>query len=62
MRSDVELMGDAFAAEFASFADSVRAGKEPCVTGVDARRALAIALASIDSYQARCPVPIQKTS
>jgi myo-inositol 2-dehydrogenase / D-chiro-inositol 1-dehydrogenase len=32
--------------------------KEPDVTGVDARRALAIALASIESYKNRSPVPL----
>ena len=57
-RNDVELMRDAFAAEFASFAHAVRTGKEPDVTGVDARRALAIALASIESYKSRSPVAL----
>ena len=51
-------MRDAFAAEFARFAQAVRTGKEPDVTGVDARRALAIALASIESYKNRRPVPL----
>ena len=51
-------MRDAFAGEFASFAHAVRTGKEPDVTGVDARRALAIALASIESYKNRTPVSL----
>jgi myo-inositol 2-dehydrogenase/D-chiro-inositol 1-dehydrogenase len=58
VRSDVELMRNAFAGEFASFAHTVRTRKAPEVTGVDARRALAIALACIESYQARRPVPL----
>ena len=58
VRNDVELMRDAYAAEFASFAHAVRTGKEPEVTGVDARWALAIALASIESYKNRSPVPL----
>ena len=57
-RNDVELMRDVFAAEFASFVHAVCTGKEPNVTGVDARRALAIALASIESYKNRSPVPL----
>jgi myo-inositol 2-dehydrogenase / D-chiro-inositol 1-dehydrogenase len=60
VRSDVELMRDAFAGEFASFVDAVRMGKEPYVTGVDASRALAIALACIESYKTRGCVPVQK--
>ena len=59
-RNDVELMRDAYAAEFASFAHAVRTGQAPEVTGVDARRALAIALACIESCQARGPVPLPK--
>jgi myo-inositol 2-dehydrogenase/D-chiro-inositol 1-dehydrogenase len=59
VRSDVELGRDAYAAEFASFAAAVRNGKTPEVTGVDAHRALAIALASIESYQARGPVRVK---
>ena len=60
VRSDVELFGDAYAAEFASFVQAVRAGQAPEVTGVDARRALTIALACIESCQARGPVPVPK--
>jgi myo-inositol 2-dehydrogenase/D-chiro-inositol 1-dehydrogenase len=58
VRNDVELMRDAYAAEFASFAHAVRTEKEPDVTGVDARRALAIALASIESYKNRSLAPL----
>jgi predicted dehydrogenase len=35
------------AAEFAEFTNAVRQGRTPAVTGVDARRALILALASI---------------
>ncbi len=60
VRSDVELCRDAYAAEFGSFVEVVRTGQAPEVTGVDARRALAIALACIESYQARGPVPLKQ--
>jgi myo-inositol 2-dehydrogenase / D-chiro-inositol 1-dehydrogenase len=60
VRSDVELFRDAYAAEFASFVETVRIGQAPEVTGVDARRALAIALACIESYRARGPVPLKQ--
>jgi myo-inositol 2-dehydrogenase / D-chiro-inositol 1-dehydrogenase len=62
VRSDVELFRDAYAAEFASFVDAVRSGEEPYVTGVDARRALAIALACIESYKIHRSVLIEKKS
>jgi hypothetical protein len=62
VRSDVNLFRDAYAEELASFVDAVRAHKEPCVTGVDARRALAIALASIESYKTNSPVLVHKKS
>jgi myo-inositol 2-dehydrogenase/D-chiro-inositol 1-dehydrogenase len=48
-RGDTELLGDAYAAEFASFCDAVAKGTSPVVTGEDARAALAIALACIDA-------------
>jgi myo-inositol 2-dehydrogenase/D-chiro-inositol 1-dehydrogenase len=62
VRGDVELFRDAYAAQFASFVEAVRTGQAPEVTGVDARRALAIALACIESYQARGPVPIKQSA
>ena len=43
-RGDVELMIDAYTAEFVEFTAAVREGREPYVTGVDARRAMAVAL------------------
>jgi myo-inositol 2-dehydrogenase/D-chiro-inositol 1-dehydrogenase len=57
-RSDVELMLDTYTAEFVEFVTAVREKREPTVTGRDARRALAVALACITSYQQNAPVTI----
>ncbi|MDG4667750.1 Gfo/Idh/MocA family oxidoreductase [Mycobacterium sp. 236(2023)] len=54
--SNVELFHDAYVAQFAHFAESVRAGVEPSVTGVDARVALEIALAARASVERQAPV------
>jgi myo-inositol 2-dehydrogenase/D-chiro-inositol 1-dehydrogenase len=51
LRGDVEMFLDAYTAEFAEFADAVREKRAPAVTGHDARRALAVALACIESAQ-----------
>jgi len=56
VRSDVELFVDAYAAEFVEFTDAVRERRAPAVTGRDARRALQLALASIESVRAGGPV------
>ena len=58
-RSDVELMIDAYTAEFVEFAAAVREGRTPYVNGVDARRALSVALACIESAQRHAPAPVQ---
>ena len=58
VRSDVELFHEAYAGEFTSFVEAVRTGQEPYVTGIDARRALASALACIESYKTRGPILI----
>ena len=55
---DQDLFQDAYIAELADFADSVRAGRTPSVTGEDARAALTIALAAIQSVTAGGPVRI----
>lgn len=55
-RGDVELFGDAYAGELAEFATAVREGRDPVVTGHDARRALSIALSCIASFRADRPV------
>ena len=57
-RGDVELMLDTYTAEFVEFVTAVREKREPSVTGRDARRALAVALACITSYQQHAPVAI----
>jgi myo-inositol 2-dehydrogenase / D-chiro-inositol 1-dehydrogenase len=56
VRGDVELFLGAYTGEFVEFTDAVREKREPAVTGRDARRALAIALACIESVQAGRPV------
>jgi myo-inositol 2-dehydrogenase / D-chiro-inositol 1-dehydrogenase len=61
-RGDVELLGEAYVAEFVEFASAVREGRDPYVTGRDARRALTVALACIESVQANAPVVIDKTT
>ncbi|MDN5797486.1 MAG: Gfo/Idh/MocA family oxidoreductase, partial [Intrasporangium sp.] len=58
-RSDTELFPDAYAAELASFCTAVRAGSAPEVGGTDARAALAIALACIESVQAGGTVTVR---
>jgi myo-inositol 2-dehydrogenase / D-chiro-inositol 1-dehydrogenase len=59
VRGDVELFRDAYTAEFVEFTDAVREGRAPTVTGADARRALLLALASIESVKATAPVPVR---
>jgi myo-inositol 2-dehydrogenase / D-chiro-inositol 1-dehydrogenase len=56
VRGDVELFGDAYTAELASFVDCVREHRVPEVTGADARTALAIALAAMASVEQERPV------
>jgi myo-inositol 2-dehydrogenase/D-chiro-inositol 1-dehydrogenase len=58
VRGDVDLFGDAYAAEFVEFADAVREGRRPAVTGEDARRALLLAVASIESMRSGGTVPV----
>ncbi|MGI3780066.1 MAG: Gfo/Idh/MocA family oxidoreductase [Janthinobacterium lividum] len=57
-RGDVELMIDAYTAELVELVASVREGRAPSVTGRDARRALAVALACVASYEAHAPVAV----
>ncbi|NIZ90461.1 Gfo/Idh/MocA family oxidoreductase [Kineococcus rubinsiae] len=56
VRSDVELFGDAYTAELAEFAAAVRGGRAPAVGGRDAHRALAVAMACIESVRTGGPV------
>ncbi len=58
VRLNVELFRDAYAAELAHFADCVRTGTAPEVTGADARAALAVALAAIESVRTRAPAKV----
>jgi myo-inositol 2-dehydrogenase/D-chiro-inositol 1-dehydrogenase len=60
VRGDVELFREAYAAEFAEFTASVREARSPVVTGKDARRALALALASIESVATGAPVLVEE--
>ena len=55
---DVDVFRDAYTAEFVEFTDAVREGRTPAVTGEDARRALGIALACIESCKANAPVKV----
>ena len=57
-RGDVDLFIDAYTGEFVEFTDAVREGRAPSVTGEDARRALSIALACIESVKANAPVKV----
>ena len=58
MRDDVELFLDAYTAEFVEFTDAVREQRAPAVTGEDARRALTVALACIESVTTGGPVDV----
>ena len=55
---DQDLFHDAYVAELADFADSVRTGRTPSATGEDARAALSIALAAVRSVTTGVPVGI----
>jgi len=60
VRSDQELLHEAYTAELASFVDAVRTGGRAPVTGEDARGALAIALAAVESVRQGRPVRIEE--
>jgi len=55
---NTDLFADAYVAQFAHFAECVRAGAEPSVTGHDARIALEIALAARESVETGAPVAL----
>ncbi|MPY50012.1 Gfo/Idh/MocA family oxidoreductase [Streptomyces acidicola] len=57
---DQDLFHDAYVAELADFTDSVRTGRAPAVTGEDARAALSIALAAIQSVTTGGPVRVDE--
>ncbi|MFC7395527.1 Gfo/Idh/MocA family oxidoreductase [Scopulibacillus cellulosilyticus] len=58
-RKDTELLHDAYVAEVTSFVECVRTGGTPYTTGEDAHRALAIALACIESVKKNAPVQVK---
>jgi myo-inositol 2-dehydrogenase / D-chiro-inositol 1-dehydrogenase len=60
VRGDVEMFRDAYTAEFVEFTNAVREGRTAAVTGQDARRALVVALASVESVKAGTPVSVGK--
>lgn len=57
---DQDVFHDAYAAELADFTDRVRTGRAPAVTGEDARAALSMALAAIQSVTVGAPVRIDE--
>jgi len=61
-RGDVELLGDAYTAEFVEFVAAIQQGCQPYVTGQDARRALGVALACIESVQTHAPITIDRSA
>jgi myo-inositol 2-dehydrogenase/D-chiro-inositol 1-dehydrogenase len=62
VRSDVELFLDAYIGEFVELTGAIRDKRQPAVTGHDARRALAIALACIESVQRGAPVRVAEVA
>jgi myo-inositol 2-dehydrogenase/D-chiro-inositol 1-dehydrogenase len=56
VHSDVDLFADAYTGELAEFAAAVHEKRSPTVTGRDAHRALAIAMACIESVHTGQPV------
>ncbi len=61
VRSDQELLGDAYTAELAAFCEAIRGGTTAAATGEDAHSALAIALAATESTRAGRPIRIGET-
>ena len=60
-RSDTELFADAYAGELSAFCAAVRSGAAPVATGEDARAALRIALACIESVETGRTVTVRDT-
>jgi myo-inositol 2-dehydrogenase/D-chiro-inositol 1-dehydrogenase len=58
VRANTDLFFDAYTAELAHFVECVRTGTIPSVTGRDARGALAIALAAMESVRSGGPVDV----
>jgi myo-inositol 2-dehydrogenase / D-chiro-inositol 1-dehydrogenase len=53
---NTSLFADAYVAQFAHFAECIRTGRAPSVTGEDAKAALEIALAARESVETGAPV------
>jgi len=62
VRHNTDLFHDAYTDELAHFVDCVRNGTVPECTGEDARSALGIALASIESVQSGRPVRLEEVA
>lgn len=60
VHSDQELLGAAYTAELAAFVQAVRSGTSATVDGDDARQALAIALAAIESVGSGRPAAVER--
>lgn len=58
VRADTTLFADAYTAELSAFVEAVREGSAPLVSGADARAALSVALAAVESYTQGSPVTI----
>jgi myo-inositol 2-dehydrogenase/D-chiro-inositol 1-dehydrogenase len=58
-RLDTDLLRDAYVAELNHFVDCLRTGEKPLASGEDARAALAIARACIESFQQGKAVRVQ---
>lgn len=56
--ANIELFADAYVAQLAHFVESVHAGREPSVTGTDARVALEIAVAARQSVETGAPISL----
>jgi myo-inositol 2-dehydrogenase / D-chiro-inositol 1-dehydrogenase len=59
-RGDVELLGHSYVGELVAFVEAVRAGTPAVVGGQDARRALRVALAAIESQASGTTVRLGK--
>ena len=60
LAGDVELLGHSYVGELAAFVETVRAGTPAVVGGYDARRALRVALAAIESQSTGTTVRLGK--
>jgi predicted dehydrogenase len=56
----IERFGNAYAAEIRDFIDCIQTGREPTVSGKEARNATAIGLAATRSLDERRPVKVSE--